>query len=224
MSRGPQRSLPAEKGSRPRPASTATDARGTVQPKSSSRVNAAGTRLRRRLSKSFHSESADRGFSQPFLTGAGHARQEPPRKLPVAANPSVAAAHVRVIGRRILLVQLHVAQQARSRVAALEQVVAQDPILGKSAAKRALEGVDVVDSLADEGAFAEHILVDIGDGTRIRVDAGLARVQARVPRAIRAGQADAHARLQDCRTLRSPCRRQGACLQQRIALGSAGAP
>ena len=34
----------------------------TVQPRSNSRVNAAGTRLRRRLSKIFHRDSPESGF------------------------------------------------------------------------------------------------------------------------------------------------------------------
>ncbi len=101
------------------------------------------------------------------------------------------------VGRRVLLVQLHVADQRGSRVAALEQVVTQDPVLGKAAGEGVLERVDVVDSLADERSLAEDVLVDVGDGARIGVDARVARMQPRVPRATRAGQADAHARLQD---------------------------
>ena len=85
---------------------------------------------------------------------AGNARQQPPRKLPVAANPAVPAAHVRAVAGGIVLVQLHVAQQPGARVAAFEQIVAQDPVLGEASPERPLERIDVVDPLADERAFA----------------------------------------------------------------------
>ena len=52
--------------------------------------------------------------------------------------------------------------------------MAEDPVLGKAAAERPLERVDVVDALADERALAEHVLVDVGDGARVRVDARIA--------------------------------------------------
>ncbi|MBK7332823.1 MAG: hypothetical protein IPI87_10830 [Betaproteobacteria bacterium] len=83
-------------------------------------------------------------------------------------------------------------------MAPFEQVVAQDPVLRKAAAERALERVDVVDPLSDEGALAEDVLVDVRDGARVRIDAGVAGMQARVPRAAGPGQARAHAGLQDC--------------------------
>ena len=59
---------------------------------SSSTVSAGGTRLRRRLSKSFHSDSADSGLRSRRAAGPGHARQQPAGQLPVAANPAMAPA------------------------------------------------------------------------------------------------------------------------------------
>ena len=59
--------------------------------------------------------------------------------------------------------------------------MAQDPILGKAIVERALECVDVVDSLTDERTLAEHILVNVGHGTRIGIDARVSAVQSRVP-------------------------------------------
>ena len=78
----------------------------TVQPSSSSSVNAGGTRLRRRLSKSFQRDSAESGFFAAPPVGPGHARQQPARQLPVPANPAVPAAHVRAVAAGILLVHL----------------------------------------------------------------------------------------------------------------------
>ena len=43
----------------------------------------------------------------------------------------------------------------------------------------------------------KQILVDVGDGPRVGVDARVAPVQPGEPRAVRAGQADAHPGLQN---------------------------
>ena len=75
--------------------------------------------------------------------------------------------------------------------------MAEDSILGKAGIERPLEGVDVVDALADERALAEQVLVDVRDGARVRVDPGLAPEELRVARTLCSGQARAHARLQD---------------------------
>ncbi|KFB71347.1 MAG: hypothetical protein AW09_003510 [Candidatus Accumulibacter phosphatis] len=105
--------------------------------------------------------------------------------------------HVGAVTRRVVLIQLHIAQQPGAGVASLEQIVTEDAILRKARAQRLLEGIDVIDSLADERAFAEHILVDIRGYPRVRVDARLATVQSRIARAIRPRQTDRHARLQN---------------------------
>src|SRR3546814_19123156 len=75
------------------------------------------------------------------------------------------------------------ADQAGPRIAAFEQVVAQDPVVGEAAVERLLECGDLVDPLADERALAEQVLVHVGHRARVRIDARLAAVQARVPRA-----------------------------------------
>ena len=93
--------------------------------------------------------------------------------------------------------ELNVAHEARPGIASLEQIVAEDAIFRKAAAERALERIDVVNPLADERALAEKILVDVGHGARIRVNARLAAAQARVARLRRRRQAHGHARLQD---------------------------
>ena len=133
----------------------------------------------------------------PAHAVAGHLRQQPPGQLPVAANPAMPALHVRAVAGGILLVQLGVAHQARPDIATFQQVVAQDPVLREPPAECPLERVDLVDSLADERAFAEDVLVHVGDRARIGIDARLAGVQARVPRACLPGQTCSHTRLQD---------------------------
>ena len=131
------------------------------------------------------------------VAGPGNARQQPPGDLPIPADPSVATVHVRDVAGRIFLVQVHVAQQSRPRMAPFQEIVAEDPVLGEPSLEGLLERIDVVDPLADEGAFVEHVLVHIGDGARVRVDSRFAPEQARISRPVRARQAVGHARLQD---------------------------
>src|SRR3546814_6587547 len=67
----------------------------------------------------------------------------------------------------------------------------------EAAVERLLECVDLVDPLADDRALAEQVLVHVGHRARVRIDARLAAVQARVPRARPAAHARADPRLQD---------------------------
>jgi len=39
--------------------------------------------------------------------------------------------------------------------------VAEDPILRQTPHESALEGIDLVDSLANKGSFAEQVLIDV---------------------------------------------------------------
>ena len=122
---------------------------------------------------------------------------QPANQLPIAAYPAVAARHVGAVARGRVLEQLHLAEQTGACVAALEQVVAQDAVLGHAVAQRAFENIDIVDAFADKRAFAEQVLIDIGDRPRIGVDASLAAVQPGVAAAVGAGQTQGHAGLQD---------------------------
>ena len=151
----------------------------TVQPSSNSNVKAADTRLRRRLSKIFHCDSTESGFFCASSARAGNTRQQPPRKLPIAANPAVPAAHVGAIASRIFLIQLHVAQQPGAGVAPFQKIVAENAVFGEAPVERPLECIDIVDALADERAFVEQVLVYIGNGARVRVDARFAPATVR---------------------------------------------
>ncbi len=77
----------------------------TVQPESKRSVNAAGTRLRRRLSNIFHWDSHGERILLKTRIGAGNARQQPSQELPIAANPAMPAAHVRIVAGRIFLIE-----------------------------------------------------------------------------------------------------------------------
>src|SRR5476649_2125092 len=109
-----------------------------------------------------------------------HTRQHPRGQLPVAAYPAMASRDVRAVTRGKLLVQLHVAEQACPCVTTFQKVVAEDPVLRQTPRECMLECIDVVDAFADKRSFAEQILVDVGNNSRIRVDARLAAEKSRV--------------------------------------------
>ena len=59
------------------------------------------------------------------------------------------------------------------------------------------EGSDVVDTLADEGALVEEVLVEVRDDTRVGIDPGGARGEAAESRPLRARQTHRDSRLDD---------------------------
>ena len=124
-------------------------------------------------------------------------REQPEEDLPVAADPAVLAPGVGQHARRVLVDQLDVRHERDARVEPLEQVVRQQRVLRHRVLERRRERVDVVEPLAGEDAFAEQVLVGVGDRGRVRVDAGVARVEPREQRAGGARERDADARLQD---------------------------
>ena len=66
--------------------------------------------------------------------------------------------------------------------------MAENPVLGKSTFESSLEHLDIIDPLADERSLMEEVLVNIGDGARIRVDARLTPEQSRIPRPVVPGR------------------------------------
>ncbi len=111
------------------------------------------------------------------------------------------AAHVRIVARRIFLIEHHIAQQPRPRITPFQEIVAEDPVLGETSFERSLEGINLVNALADERAFAKQVLVNIGNCTRIGIDTGLASPHCRIPRPVHAGQAYGDPWLKDAVTL-----------------------
>jgi hypothetical protein len=137
-------------------------------------------------------------------------RQRPARDLPVAAHPAVASLGIDVVAQWCFLDELDVADQPAAGIGPFEQVVAEHAVVGQAAGEHVLEGVDVVDALADERAFAEAVLVDVADGAGVGVDARVAAAQAAVARGAGDGQAAGDARLQDAVPADDPRRRGGA--------------
>ena len=128
---------------------------------------------------------------------ARHRSGEPWQQLPVAPDPAMLAAGEREVAGRVVVVDDHIGGEARTRVVPLDQVVRQQRVLGEAAVRRALEGLDVVDALSGEAALAVEVLVHVGDGGRIGVDARVSGMDGREDRPVRARQRHADARLQD---------------------------
>ena len=168
----------------------------TVQPSTSSEQR----RRRQQAAPEVVENLPARDERQAIALQAGarrHERKQPPQDLPVAAHPAVLPPRVREHARRVVVHDLDVGHERRARVEALEQIVRQQRVLRHASVERRGERVDVVQSLAGEDALVEEILVDVGDGGRVRIDAGVAGVRAREERSRRARHRHADARLQD---------------------------
>ncbi len=102
----------------------------------------------------------------------GATLQDPRQQLPVTARPAVLAGGGDLVVRGELLEELDVGHQPGARERALEQIVAQQRVLGDPPGERGLERIDVVDAFSGVRAFTEEILVHVRHGSRVRVDPG----------------------------------------------------
>ncbi len=142
-------------------------------------------------------------FEQPqgivgfAAAGGRNDGQKPGQDLPVAANPALAAIDIGDEAGGMVLDQLDIVDEAAAGEAAFDQVVAEDGIVGKAHSDGGLESAQVIDPLADEGAFGKKIVVDVGDFAGVGIDADLAGVQAGILRAGGSLEADGDARLED---------------------------
>ena len=134
--------------------------------------------------------------AHPLAVGVARPGQCPRQQLPVAANPAMPSFDIGTVARRVLLVDLHVAEQAGSCITPFDQVVAENLVIRQATFQGAGERVHVVDALADEGTLLEQVLVNVRYRASVGIDAGITAKQPGVDRARGAGQADAHSRLQ----------------------------
>ena len=126
-----------------------------------------------------------------------HGREQPSEELPVAAHPSVHALGVRGVRCGEALEQHDVAGERHAPVDALEQIVADDRVLGRAAFDAAHEAIDVVDPFAAVDAGAEQVLVRLGDRVGVDVEADITREDPREPRRARARRRGLDPGLQD---------------------------
>src|SRR5258708_8740645 len=114
--------------------------------------------------------------------------ENPRQQLPVAAGPSMLSGGGYVVARRKLFDQFDVRNQSRTRESSFEKIVAQQRVVGNAACERRLEHVHIVNSFAAVRTFFEKILVNIGDGERVRIDSGGARKHALENRSVAPGR------------------------------------
>ena len=96
---------------------------------------------------------------------------DPRQQLPIATRPPVVAKRGDVVPGGEILHHLHIGNQAGAGEDALEQIVAEQGVLRNAALQRRLERINIVDALAGVGAFAEQVLIDVGHGGGVGVDA-----------------------------------------------------
>jgi len=84
--------------------------------------------------------------------------------------------------------------------------VAENEILGEASVRGRAKGIDIIDSLADVGAFGKKVLIDIRDLAGVGVESGLTATEPGKAGSIRREQTDGGARLQDRVALDDPTR------------------
>ena len=124
-------------------------------------------------------------------------RQQLHEDLPIPADPAMLTSGVGQHARREVIHELHVGHERTTRVEPLEQVVRQHRVLADPAIEGSHERIHVVEPLAHECAFAEQVLIGVGGGRAVGVDAGVPAVGAREQRSRSARHGHADARLQD---------------------------
>ncbi len=123
--------------------------------------------------------------------------QQPPCQLPVSPYPAMAAARFLGVTGRVCFNQLNIRYQPGAGVTAFQQIVAQDQVLGKPAIGCLTERINVIDTLANKRALAEHILIDVGYLPRIGIETRVTGEQPRKTRLPRTDQAYGHPGLQN---------------------------
>ncbi len=137
------------------------------------------------------------GVADELAGLVGNAAEEPLGDLPVAADPAVFAARVGAVVRGVIVDDLDVGGEAGAGVGALDEVVAEEGVAGEALFEHSVEGGDFVDAFAGEAALGVEVLVDVGDGAGVDIEAGLAGVDIGHARLRGGMDADADAGLQD---------------------------
>ena len=104
---------------------------------------------------------------------------------------------VGVVVGRIIVQEFDVCHKRSARVETFKEVVAEQRVFGNAVSQRHLEGVNIVETFARVAAFTEEVLINVGDGGRVRINARVAGEDTRKQRARGARQRDADARLQN---------------------------
>ena len=158
-------------------------------PRTEAASQAIGVEERRRLSNIFQRPEHRHMARQAEYEG---------QKLPVAARPAMLARHLHVVADRKVLDEFHVGRKPAARKRAFQQIVAEHLVLADAPSQHRLEGIDVIEPLAGEGAFAEKVLIDVGDREDVGIEAAVDGEYPLEGGSLLAGrQRRRHARLQD---------------------------
>ncbi len=138
-----------------------------------------------------HLPAAERGHAVLRIEDVG-------QQLPVATRPAMLARGFDLVAGREVLDEFDVGDERATRHRAFEKVVAENRVFLDAPLQRRLEGIDVIEALAGEGAFAGEVLIDVGNGEDIGVEAAVDREDALEDRGVLARrQRRRDARLQD---------------------------
>ena len=100
----------------------------------------------------------------------GHAPFQPIDDLPVAADPAMLPVPPRDVTAWENIQQLDIRRQTDAHMAAFEKIVTEQMRLGKSFRKQTVKSPQFVDAFAVITAFANQVLVNIGDGVGVGID------------------------------------------------------
>ncbi len=101
------------------------------------------------------------------------------------------------VASRIIVVDGDVRDQPRACIVPLDEIVGEQRVFWKTAARRMFEYVNVVDALAREAPFAVQVLIHIGHRRGVGIDTWVSRVDGRKWRVVRARQRHANPRLEN---------------------------
>ena len=89
------------------------------------------------------------------------------------------AAHVCAVVRRVVVDELDVCGQSYTRIGAFDQVVAEQRVAWKSPIKYRVQRLHFIDPFSREDTLSKKILIGIGDGAGVKIEAALAGVDRR---------------------------------------------
>ena len=108
-------------------------------------------------------------------------------ELPIAAGPAMLARNFHLVACRKVLDQFDIGDEGAAGERAFQQIVAEDAVFVDPALDRGLEGINVVKPLAGEGALAGDVLIDVGYGEDVGIQAAVHREDALENRCVLAG-------------------------------------
>ena len=110
--------------------------------------------------------------------GVRNGAPQPARDLPVPAHPPVLPRGIGEVVAGIVVHQVRIGDEAGARIEAFEEIMTQQRVFRHAPGERRLERVHVVDALADVAALVKHVLIEVGHGRRVGIDADVPREHA----------------------------------------------